>query len=410
MAEQGTLRKLTRCFVTVLGGFLVLVVSSGVALAHQSPAGCTANRLSVDIARDLSVITSGDTVNYTVTITNPGAGSGIACDVSPAYIVFDCPAADGTATGTETTLTSTGNYPANGSGNICYNSGGTGGCTANAGLACVVTVNAGVTQANADVQAGDPTLTDKTKGALHDVTNDSAFSINKAIGVTVVACIDATDCNDGLFCTDDACVSNVCQHTAHSCAPDSNLCTTESCDEDANACVSGAPRTCNDDDVCTDDSCVQATGNCSFVFDETNDASCVEVSGRMTGGGSVFTAKGGTRVTHGFELHCDPEVAPNNLEVNWNGNHFHMEELLTASCIDAPGIDWPPSPADFDTYIGTGVGRCNGVAGATISFTFTDAGEPGSKDTANIVISGCPDSVDISVDNNLKKGNHQAHK
>jgi hypothetical protein len=115
-------------------------------------------------------------------------------------------------------------------------------------------------------------------------------------------------------------------------------------------------------------------------------------------------------VTHGFELHCDPQVAPNNLEVNWNGNHFHMEELLTASCIDAPGIDWPPAPANFDTYIGTGVGRCNGVAGATISFTFTDAGEPGSKDTANIVISGCPDSVDISVDNNLKKGNHQAHK
>jgi len=132
----------------------------------------------------------------------------------------------------------------------------------------------------------------------------------------------------------------------------------------------------------------------------------------MTGGGSVF-GKGSQRVTHGFELHCDPAVGPNNLEVNWSGNHFHMEELLTASCPNDPTINPPPPPATdggFDTFIGTGTGRCNGVEGATISFTFTDAGEPGTKDTATFVITGCPSPVDgITVSGPLKKGNHQAH-
>jgi hypothetical protein len=128
----------------------------------------------------------------------------------------------------------------------------------------------------------------------------------------------------------------------------------------------------------------------------------------MTGGGSVF-GKGSQRVTHGFELHCDPEVGPNNLEVNWAGNHFHMEELLTAVCSDDPSIAPPPPPAGFDTYVGTGTGRCNGVAGASISFTFTDAGEPGTKDTATFDITGCPDIGGISVSGPLKKGNHQAH-
>lgn len=133
----------------------------------------------------------------------------------------------------------------------------------------------------------------------------------------------------------------------------------------------------------------------------------------MTGGGSVFIDK--QRVTHGFELHCDIEDAPNRLEVNWSGNHFHMEELTSASCTDDPAIGPAPPEAGFDTYFGTGTGRCNGVEGAEITFTFTDAGEPGGGpntfDTASIVITGCPAPVDgISVDDVLKKGNHQAHK
>jgi hypothetical protein len=129
----------------------------------------------------------------------------------------------------------------------------------------------------------------------------------------------------------------------------------------------------------------------------------------MTGGGSVFTSEG-QRVTHGFELHCDEEVGPNRLEVNWGGNHFHLEDLTSAVCTDDPSIEPPPPAAPFDTYVGVGTGRCNGVPGATITFTFTDAGEPGTADTATIEITGCPDGGGITVSDNLKKGNHQAHK
>jgi hypothetical protein len=130
----------------------------------------------------------------------------------------------------------------------------------------------------------------------------------------------------------------------------------------------------------------------------------------MTGGGSIFTKAGG-RVTHGFELHCDPEIGPNNLEINWGpGNHFHLTELLTAVCTDDPTIVPRPPSADFDTYVGTGIGSCNGVDGATITFTLTDAGEPGKKDFASYEISGCPGGLTLTVSGNLNKGNQQAHK
>ena len=48
--------------------------------------------------------------------------------------------------------------------------------------------------------------------------------------------------------------------------------------------------------------------------------------GRMTGGGSVL----GSRVTHGFELHCNVTQTPNRLQVNWAGNRFHLEPLTRA--------------------------------------------------------------------------------
>jgi hypothetical protein len=120
------------------------------------------------------------------------------------------------------------------------------------------------------------------------------------------------------------------------------------------------------------------------------------------------------RVTHGFELHCNRFDLPNNLEVNWGrGNRFHLEELLTATCTEDPAIDQtPPGHSPFDTFIGTGIGRCNGESGALIEFTFVDGGEPGFKhDTASIEITNCPAGVgDLLVSGPLKKGNHQAHR
>ncbi|MDA1315109.1 MAG: hypothetical protein O2968_17395 [Acidobacteria bacterium] len=131
--------------------------------------------------------------------------------------------------------------------------------------------------------------------------------------------------------------------------------------------------------------------------------------GRMTGGGSVFHENDNKnpRVTHGFTLHCDG--GPNNLEVNWPGHRFHMELLTEAICTDDPEKDEQNPVAGFDTMTGRGLGRLNGVSGATIAFTFVDDGEPGKvSDTARMVISDS-DGVVLEVEGTITKGNQQAH-
>ena len=131
--------------------------------------------------------------------------------------------------------------------------------------------------------------------------------------------------------------------------------------------------------------------------------------GRMTGGGSVFTSAG-VRVTHGFELHCDQTILPNSLEVNWEGgNRFHLDNLATAFCFNDPAISPNPPVAGFNSFRGTGTGVLNGAAGATAQWTFTDAGEPGNKDSMTIVIRDFGGSVVLSVSGNLTRGNQQAH-
>jgi len=137
----------------------------------------------------------------------------------------------------------------------------------------------------------------------------------------------------------------------------------------------------------------------------------VTATGRMTGGGSIIEADG-TRVTHGFEIHCDITDVPNTLEVNWPAaDNFHMDTLTSAKCSDDPNIhQQPPKSAPFDTFVGTGTGKLNGVAGATISFTFVDAGEPGTSDMATYVIKDKDGNVVLNVPATLlTKGNQQTH-
>ena len=170
---------------------------------------------------------------------------------------------------------------------------------------------------------------------------------------------------------------------------------------------------------------------------------CVEdeepphAEGRMTGGGSVFLAAGmiggpaGTRVTHGFQLHCTTE-ANNRLEINWGkpNSHFHLEELTSVFCEDTDIIQNPPD-APIDTMIATGVGRFTGSFGgtryakapATVQLVFRDGGptkgEPGIYDVASyrIQVDGGPvvlntdgtDADDVPDELLLKFGNHQAH-
>jgi len=128
---------------------------------------------------------------------------------------------------------------------------------------------------------------------------------------------------------------------------------------------------------------------------------------RMTGGGK-FT-NGTTTVTHGFVLHCNVARLPNNLEVNWGGNKFHLESLTSAACSDNPNIDPGQPPAGFDTYVGRGTGRFNGAPGAKAEWTFTDAGEPGSNDSASIRIKDQNGITVLNIASTLIQGNHQAH-
>jgi hypothetical protein len=145
-----------------------------------------------------------------------------------------------------------------------------------------------------------------------------------------------------------------------------------------------------------------------------------DCQGRWTGGGSVkgtATSIGvpvGERVTHGFELHCDPAMLPNNLEVNWKDasgaqHNFHLETLTSGFCTDDPTITPNPPDAFSDTYIGKGTGRLDGNPGATAEWKFTDAGEPGTNDTAQIIIKDGSSTTVLSVSGNLDNGNHQAH-
>ena len=133
------------------------------------------------------------------------------------------------------------------------------------------------------------------------------------------------------------------------------------------------------------------------------------VCGRMTGGGSIFTDDG-QRVTHGMELHCDPLISPSNLEINWaGGNNFHLTQLVSATCAETI-LDQEHPSAPFDTLEGTGIGRLNGVDGYSIQFVLTDAGEPGSNDYAEYLITAPNGDTVLFVSGLLTHGNQQAHE
>ena len=137
------------------------------------------------------------------------------------------------------------------------------------------------------------------------------------------------------------------------------------------------------------------------------------IRGRMTGGGSVRPTGpgvGATRITHGFQLNCVVSDGKNHLEVNWNGNRFHLETITSAACTDDSAIGPTPPAAGFDVHKGKGTGRFNGQSGATAEWTFTDAGEPGRTDLLQIEIKNSSNIVVLTAAGTLQNGNHQAHK
>jgi len=141
-----------------------------------------------------------------------------------------------------------------------------------------------------------------------------------------------------------------------------------------------------------------------FIFTNTPN-----LQGRMTGGGAQIF--GGVKITRGFTIHCDITLS-NNLEINWNGNQWHIDKPLDrAACINDPAYEQQPPNAPFNTFIGEGTGRLNGVDGSKVFFTFIDAGEPGKFDKAAIRIIA-PDGITMVLNVPLvflDNGNIQAH-
>jgi hypothetical protein len=131
--------------------------------------------------------------------------------------------------------------------------------------------------------------------------------------------------------------------------------------------------------------------------------------GRMTGGGKQIDANG-VAITRGFTIHCDIKLS-NNLEINWPGHKWHISKPLTAAtCINDPNYKQPPPKAPFNTFIGDGVGKLDGVAGSTVHFTFIDNGEPGKNDLAAIQIKDAGGNIVLDVPlRKLDHGNIQAH-
>lgn len=146
-------------------------------------------------------------------------------------------------------------------------------------------------------------------------------------------------------------------------------------------------------------------------------------NGRFTGGGKVVVsnaivpASGSVTVTKGFEVDCDMDPMHENLELNWEGNHFHMNMITSATCT-LQGLPPNPPTAPVNRIDATGTGSYNGVDGYTVVFTLWDQGEPGTNDQAGFVVcqtanpTSCAGSANIVLSVPLQlvsTGNIQAH-
>jgi len=165
---------------TCLGAALAVLISfaANYAIAQvNSPPGCNANTLAINIAKfPINNITSGTVVQYTLTLqnfsTDQAGNPGCDIQIGPSGLLFHCPAADGGSNGPASTLLPSGFIIAAGSPPLIFTN------------FCTVTVNPGVTSATALLNAPD--------AILLDGFNDSP-SLFKPITISVVTpCIRVT--------------------------------------------------------------------------------------------------------------------------------------------------------------------------------------------------------------------------
>lgn len=140
------------------------------------------------------------------------------------------------------------------------------------------------------------------------------------------------------------------------------------------------------------------------------------IQGRMTGHGHEFNVTDGNGQTWNkvqWEFRntvCNERRFP-DLKVEYGRNKFILTEYLTGpTCVRKFGAGAEGSPrAGFDTFWGSGTGTLNGVRGASITFEFSDLGEPGRGDLATFTILA-PDGSIAYTGGALDGGNHQAHR
>lgn len=153
-------------FILILISLIVGVAFAVPVSAVQSPVGCNSNRLNLSVSRDKLTVQQGDTLTYTITVSNLDSLPNIACDIDTATVTLRLPAANGTPTGVIVPVASNASYPA-----------GT-------ALTLVGTVPY-VVNVNPDVV--DITAEASVQGVLHDAPQDHAASITKTIGTAVIA-------------------------------------------------------------------------------------------------------------------------------------------------------------------------------------------------------------------------------
>jgi hypothetical protein len=140
---------------------LVAFLLTGAALpttaqAHQSPPGCAANGADLSLSRNRATVRPGQTVTYTVAVSNAGAG---ACDVTDAKATFTAPTGDPVTLEEHRALLS--GSP-------------------------LATIGSPAWPVPADQPAGQALASADLTGVLHDAPTDHTVAIAKTLGVDVV--------------------------------------------------------------------------------------------------------------------------------------------------------------------------------------------------------------------------------
>ncbi len=272
-----------------------------------------------------------------------------------------------------------------------------------------------------------------TDSFTYKVSNGSATSDPATVTITVTAapCVGDGDKDDRTHPNDDDCRSSnpTAKDDAYSTTKNTSL-TINSPGVLANdsdprhkalravltSTVSHGTLTLNSNGSFVYAPAVNYTGTDSFTYKASNGTQtsntatvtiAVTADGRRMTGGGTFDGK--LQLTHGFELHCDASDGPNNLEVNWKGHKFHLTAVTAASCSTDPSIKAGHPDASFNTYTGTGVGLYDNSTVVTATWEFTDAGEPGTKDQATLILTDAKGKTICNASGTVSKGNQQAH-